>query len=465
MTPFEIVLGSYRFPERIEPHPLQIETINDLATLSDSGEWLDMGTGKTFCSTAVGLYQKIRFGNRLIYVMPPILLPQWRRWMEEISPALSITMYAGTPTERAAMSFDVDVILVGIQIFKKDYERFVTYFSGKPYSVFVDEATIVGNIESDNHQKVYDFSIGHERSVLTGTPMNFVMDTYGLMKFSAPGVYKNLKAFTNLHVEERDFRKRPTKFMNLDVLRENMKKNSKRVLFEDMYPATEPPLFAPTYYDLAPDHYKLYRKLAEEELLKLPDGGKIDATSANRLIHALGQIIVNFPHFSGNPADVSTTVEMIDQKLTELGKGKLVVFANYKMTVRHLRDKLQHWGAVTINSEVSDKQKDLNIQTFIRDPKCQLIIIQFVSGGKGLDGLQHVCHHCFFAEPCTSPRDFHQCVGRLKRLGQKFRVMVMMGIANRTTQVRGFKMLLHNDTLVNQVIRNATELRNAIYGT
>lgn len=37
-------------------------------------------------------------------------------------------------------------------------------------------------------------------------------------------------------------------------------------------------------------HLKLYRKLAEEELLKLPDGGKIDATQATKLVHALGQI-------------------------------------------------------------------------------------------------------------------------------------------------------------------------------
>lgn len=52
MTPFETVLTYYTFPERIKPHPLQIETINDLAPLPNSGEWLDMGTGKSFCSTA-----------------------------------------------------------------------------------------------------------------------------------------------------------------------------------------------------------------------------------------------------------------------------------------------------------------------------------------------------------------------------------------------------------------------------
>ena len=42
--------------------------------------------------------------------------------------------------------------------------------------------------------------------------------------------------------------------------------------------------------------------------------------------------------------------------------------------------------------------------------------------------------------------------------------MVDLGIANGTIQVRGFNNLLTNDNLVNQVIRNATELRDAIFG-
>lgn len=464
MTPFSTVLEHYKFPDRIKPHPLQIETIDELAVKPDSAKLLDMGTGKTFCATASGLFHKISFGNQNIVIMPPILLTQWANWLAEITPALSVTVYRGTPKEREKLSLDSDFILVGIQIFKKDYDRFTDHFHGRPYSVFVDEATIVGNITSDNHQKVFEFSIGHYRSLLTGTPMNAVMDAYGLLKFYAPGTYRNLKAFTNLHVAEWDFYKKPCKFQNLDLLAENMKINSKRILFEDMFPATEEPLYIPMNYDLEPAHYKLYKKLADEELLKLPDGGKVDATSANKLLHALGQIIVNWGHFSGDPANTSTAVAMIEQKLSELGEGKLVVFARYRLTVAHLKEKLAAYGAVDINGEVSEKQKDKNLLAFMGDPKCRVIIIQFVSGGKGLDGLQHVCHHCFFAEPCEQPRDFHQCVARLKRLGQKFRVVVMMGIANRTTQVRGFKNLLTNDTLVNQVIRNAIELKNAIFG-
>lgn len=425
--------------------------------------------GKTFVYTAMGLYHKIQFGHQVIIAMPPILLRQWERWLRLIRPKLggaplTITNYMGTPAKRKTLNLDADFIVVGVQVFKRDYERFVNHFQGKRYSFAFDEATAIGNIESDNHVKCFDFSVGHPQTPMSGTPIGVPMDAYALMKMSAPGTYRNLAHFQNMHVEERDFYKRPTKFMNLDVLNKNIMVNSKRVLFEDMFPDVEEPLFDPIYYDLEPTHYRLYRKLAEEQLLLLPDGGKIDGTTANKLTHALGQIVVNWGHFSGMPADVSACSEMIAQKLSDLGQKKLVVFAHYKMTVAGLASALSKFGAVTINSEVSEKQKDKNLQAFINDPKCRVIIIQFISGGKGLDGMQHASHHCFFAEPCQRSRDFHQCVARLKRLGQRFKVHVMMGIANGTTQVRGFKNLLTNDSLVNEVIRNAVDLRNAIYG-
>lgn len=421
-------------------------------------------TGKTFCYTWIALYHKIVYGHQIVIIVPPTLIAQWCRWLREIQPALTVTEYRGTPKGRALMDLEVDVIVVGIAIFKKEYKRFYDYFQDRLFSVGIDEATMVGNIESDAHQKVYDFSVGHPQLPLTGTPMGIPTDAYALMKFSAPGEYRNLKHFNNLHVASADFYGRPTEFQNLDVLRKNILVNSKRILFEDMYPDAEEPLFDPVYYDLAPAHAKLYKKLAEEQLLLLPDGGKIDGTTANKLTHALGQIVNNWSHFSGMPADVGAASDLIMQKLTDLGDEKLVVFCHYKMTVAGLKESLKKFGVVTYNSEVTDKQKDANVQKFINDPKCRVIVVQIISGGKGLDGMQFVAHRMMFIEPCGRSRDFMQAVARLMRLGQRKKVHVMIAIANGTTQVRGFKNLLTNDSLINQVIRNSVDLRNAIYG-
>lgn len=465
MTPYEVVEANFTLPAHIKKHPLQVGVVNRTADLNNSGHWLDMGTGKTLVSTACALYHRIAFGNQLtLVIMPPLLIPQWGRWLRSITPAQRVVEYRGTPAKRKGMALDGDFLLVGIQIFKKEYAKFVGAVAGKRFTLIVDEATMLGNIETNNHEKVFEIAVGQQQLLLSGTPLNKPIDTYALMKFTAPGTYRNLKHFESEHVEERDFYGLPTRYRNLDVLKSSLMINSERVLFEDMYSDTEEPLFIPFEYDLCAAHYKLYKRLAEEELLRLPDGGKIDGTTANKLRHALGQIIVNWGHFSGVEGDTSDAVLMLQQTLDELGDGKLVVFAMYRMTVAVLKAKLSKYGAVTVNSEVTPTQKEKNLQRFMSDPKCRVIVIQFVSGGKGLDGLQHVCNDAVFIEPCLQPRDFHQCVGRLKRMGQKKRVRVRMAIANRTTQVRGFKLLLDNDETVNEVIRNATDLRKAIFG-
>ena len=141
-----------------------------------------------------------------------------------------------------------------------------------------------------------------------------------------------------------------------------------------------------------------------------------------------------------------------------------MIFAHYKMSCALLKE---HFGAScsgAINGDASPSQKERAINDFIQMGSKRTIVIQARSGGFGLDGLQHVSHHCAFVEPVTAPRDFNQAVARVLRQGQRERVMVMMMQARGTLQRRRFRDLLNNDTLVNSVIRNRTDLKDLIFG-
>jgi hypothetical protein len=472
MTPFDLVLQRYKFPDFIVPEPLQIDAINQLAVLDNEGFWLDMGTGKTYCSTVVWLYQHLTRGKRWVVVMPPLLIKQWMRWLRSITDKvtgrpISVVDYRGTPAERrdkqAALT-TCQVVLVGIQIFKKEYAVFQRAFGSEDYFFTVDEPTATGvsGLGSDAHDKCYEFSVGHSRALLCGNPSDPGY-AYPLAKFTAPGSYRNFKHYENMHVDERDFFGNVISWKNLDVLAGVMKTNSVRILYGDIYKDVDAPLFDPLPYDLEPAHQKLYRKLAEEEMLKVGEG-KLDATTQGKLVHALGQIVCSWGHFSGDPKDVSNAYKLVQQKLDELGKKKLVVFTNYRLTVAQLVAQFAKEGAVFVNGDATPAQKERAVDRFIEDPSCRLIVIQFKSGGFGLDGLQHVCHHMMFLEPCTKSTTFHQCVARLRRKGQKNRVWVGLAIANKTNQPRGFINLLSSDAIANQVIRSEGELRAAIFG-
>ena len=218
MTPFDIVLEHFRFPSYIVPHPIQVDVINDLAPLNAGGYWLDMGTGKTFCSTVVALYHRILYGHSIVVIMPPLLVKQWSTWLGSIQPALSITEYNGTPKQRVAKSLDSDFVLVGSQIFKKDYARIDAHFQSKRYTVIIDEAAMVSNNQSDTHKKIYWFCVLQSKLLLTGTPANNPLDLYGLLTFTEPGTYKHKIDFERRHVKYWTSYGKPTEYIDLSVL-------------------------------------------------------------------------------------------------------------------------------------------------------------------------------------------------------------------------------------------------------
>lgn len=463
MNPSQLVLKHYRLPFELKPY--QIETVDELAPLPRQGHYLDMGLGKTATATMAALYKLLTGrATQCVVIMPPILLDQWAKWLGSLNPAPSVTLYRGTPAKRKEMSFSSTFILVSAQIFKKDYPRFEQHFMHRDVFVLVDEATMLGNVSSDIHQKVHDFGVGREMAVLTGTPAGTIMGCYGIIKFSAPGVYRNLKQFENLHVSERDFFGKPCGYMNLDLLKDNLKTNAKQIIVEDVMPQLADITYQHLPYSLEEKHHKLYVKLANEELLKLPDGGKIDATSESRLTHALGQIILNPDYFSGGVLGKPAGFDLLEETLTELGQGKLVVSMNYRMTFASALEHFAKYDPVSIYGDVSARQKAEAISRFVEGRACRLMFIHPQAAGLGVDGLQHVCNHMMFLEPCSSPTLFHQTVARIKRTGQTKPVFVRIAVAEKTLQPDRFMRLLDNDYLMSKVVRTAGDLRSIIMG-
>lgn len=445
--------------------PFQVETVEELGDKPRAGYYLDPGTGKTACSTASALFKKLTRNSQTVVAMPPILLEGWAKWLGKI-PGIKTTVYKGTPKKRQGLSLDADFILVSLSIFKLDFDRFDAYFRGKPVTLIVDEATSVKNIGSANHKMVHNFVINHDCDLLllTATPLTTPADAYAYVKLIAPGTYRNLNQFEKIHIAERDFFDKPVRWQHLDVLAENMAQNSKRVIKEEVLDQLPQVTYTPMFYELDPKHLKLYNRLAEQQLLVLKDGGKIDATNASALWNNLQQIVINYAYFGQDENLRAAGLDLLDEVLEELADRKLLVFANYRMTNRMLVDYTKKHGGVALYGEVSDKQKTLNITKFLNDPKCRVLIAQPQSAGYGLDGLQDVCSDILFLEAPITPNHFTQSVARLYRMGQQFNVHCRIAVANQTLQVRLHKALLEKDDLVAGIQGNYSTLREMIYG-
>lgn len=483
-SPLDAVLVRYEFFDK-RGQPLifkdkQAWAIDTLAPLPRAGYYAEVATGKTAMSTVSALHKKLRVSGRLhcIVLMPPILLKQWYTWFQRgvrdrvTGKPPSALIYRGTPKERKQLDLDHDFVLMSIQVFKNDFEYLYEQFEDLPVVVIVDEATSIKNPGTHNYRKVRDFIAPENREVmlLTATPLSKPGDAYAYIKTVAPAIYRNQRHFEAIHVEQRDFFGNVTKWANLDMLAENMRINSVRILQKEVFPDIEVPFYDPMHYELEDEHLALYKKLADEQILLLKDGGKIDATTQQKLYTMLQQIVCNPGHFSGNPNMRSAAHELLDEVIEELEVGniergrKLIVYATYRMTNRGLLQYLAPYGAVGFFSEVSQAQQQINLARFVDDPKCRISVANPLSAGYGLDGLDAVCSDALFLETPIIAKDFNQAVGRLTRPGQTRKPWIRMAIAAGTVQLRLHRQLLDGDALVNKVQGAWQDLREAIYG-
>lgn len=428
-------------------------------------------SGKTAGSTHWALFRSLEGkADQWVVVMPPILLDQWAKWLRSVKHAdtgksLTVTVYRGTPKQRSQLDLTADFILVSYQVFKNDFEYLYSFFQNRLIGGICDEAQALKNITTQTHKAVRLFFEARELSLLTGTPISNPGDAYAYIRILAPGCYRNQRHFEKLHVGDVDEYGKVTEWINLDLLESNMKINTSRVIRREVQDQLPPVIYTPITYRLDPAHEKLYKRIAEEKLVEFADGREIDAISAQALRTALQQVVINWGEFAGDESLVPAAMDLVYEVLDELApSGKLVVVANFIRTNRYLLQTLAPYGAVAVYGEISPKDKQKALQTFINNPGCRVLIIHPLSAGVGVDGLQAVCSDMLFLEAPTKAPTFHQTVARLDRDGQTQPVHCRVAIAAGTVQVRMFKSLLDNDEEINAVQGGYEDLKEAIFG-
>lgn len=468
MTPYEIVRARYEFPFELRPY--QQQAVNAQADFERDGLYWQCGAGKTSAGTVHALYWSLQYNTkRWLVLMPPILLLQWERWIQSITDthagkSPSVVVYHGTPAKRHKLDLQVDFVLTTYGMLKNDYERLQSRLSSAPYGVIADEAEAIKNIRSDTHKALDGISQDRPLTLMTGTPITKPGDAYAYLKLVAPGVYRNKRHFDRLHIEEVDEWGNVDKWANLDLLNENMKVHTSRVLRREVRSDLPAVIYTRVPYNLDPAHMKLYRRIAEERLVELDNGEEIDAISASALRSALQQVILNWGEFDENPDRVPAALELVEGYLEELGDGKLAVVANFRRSNAYLLKALQKYGAVAVYGDISGPNKQKAINRFITDPKCRVILLQPASAGRGVDGLQHVCSDMLVLEAPTTAPPFEQVVGRLDRDGQNDVVNCRIAVAQGTVQLRMFSQLLDNDRVANQVQGGFKDLKDSMYG-
>lgn len=444
----------------------QVEDVENNYVFQRVALFNEVGTGKTATATLLALAWD---RDHNIVLMPPILLRQWERWLKGLHDAGDVLVYRGPGDKRKLWDLRrYRWILMTIQIFKRDLPSIRQRLGERSTTTVVDEGHSVKNPQSANHKAVRDFSAGQNLLILTGTPISSPGDAYGYVKLKTPGVYRSVAHFENLHVAERDFFGNITKWQNLEQMNANLMLQATRRLSKVVLKNLKEPNYIPIYYELEPEHLALYNQLVDEQILLLPDGSKIDATSAGRLYNASQQIVCNWDHFSGEASYKAKIFELVDAVADEIdlanpASSKLIIYTYYVMTSRAIVASLGRFNAVACYSETSPKNQERNIERFLTDPTCRILVAQPGSGGVGWNP-QAVCWEVLFVEEPIVPWPFIQAVGRVDRDGQLHAPNIRLAIAEGTIQVRLHQNLLSKDQLANAVQGGYKDLRDAIHG-
>lgn len=467
-TPVDIVLQQVKLPfEKL--HDYQVEDINRLAPYESCSLFHGLGLGKTTIATMIGVYKLIEDKHEIVIVLcPESLIFQWQETLESMG--LDVLAYRGTPVKRKKMNLDQDFLVMSYQIFQKDYERLKELYA---YYV-IDEAVCMCNPQNKLYKLINGGTIRKKVNVpgklkpvidttiyprlnrgvclLSATPINSPINSYGWIETVNPGVYANFEQFKRIHVEEEDYFGQPIGFSNLDMIHENLMLGAAQRLVTDHIDL--PPLVTKVVkYDLAPKHQKLYERLVRERVLE-HEGGVIDAIQAMSLYNWLQKLILN-PEEGGYEKD-PVGLEILDGLVNSV--DNFLSFGNYRMTNNKLMKRYNIGG---VFGDVTSKQKQENIKNF-KEGKLNGLACHPKSAGVGLD--LPMCHNVLFPEIPVTPRDFLQACGRAYRQGQKEKVIVTVTVAKGTIQETLFRKFLDRDDLMAQVVNAERSLRDDLLG-
>ena len=425
----------------------------------------DVGGGKTLVSTLIAML----FDYPTVVCVPHILIPQWERWLKRARvPDNQVGVYYG-PKRDINLLKTRKWILTSHAIFRKDAIKIRDAYRGRVATLLLDEAQIIKSVKSKIFQAT-KFFIGADRPFvpMTATPTAKPEDTYAYMKLKTPDAYRNFKHWEAMHVKSRDFFGAIEEYCNLDLLRDNFALKSAKRDKVELFGYDLKPDIQPIIYDLDPKHRKLYEKLVKEQLLELPDGGKIDATTSQKLRHMMQQIVWNPAHFSGDPEMKPAGLELLELECNELdfmdkSRSKYVIWTYYKSTTEAiyawLKERYGNSGALAYGGSNSAKA----VHDIMFNDDCRWGVFNPMSVGAGLE-LQHVCNQMAFAEMVTTPIPNRQAIGRVDRPGQKVKPTIRILQASDTVQVSLFQDLLRNDEQAVYVERTRTSLAQDLFG-
>lgn len=483
-----------------KPRHDQVVGLNRMLANNRFGLFDDPGCGKTVQMQAMAL-QLIADGNRVLMLMPPVLLGQFVESICEtfagVEERVSWHVLNNGPKQRAELYQLWETSGDYPQMLLMSYEMFVQETrvpkgeKGKPRMAHIIRENYRVVTTDEGHKLCGHDTYLHDQltwhcgeadesmlQIATGTPMpTNPLSAYGIIQLLNPEAYSNYGQFERKHAEfSRIKLKEPKRlkggrnqefvitlsgFKRQEEIRQALYKYGRRVVKENVLSLKEPQIIE-TPVVLGTDHMRLYKQLEKDRILEWK--GEIIAGGMNeqRLRQALLRIVTNPEAFMPEGkkiynAVLDSVINIVESHGDALPDedgfpNKVILFCNLRATAAWLAKVMQAYNPVVLNGDTPDKERAR--KQFTENPACRMLIANPESAGYGLN-FQHTSRLCVFVEPTSVPGEFKQAMERIYRNGQQGVAYVYILRASGTIAPRATKEMLNRAQEINKVNRDS----------
>lgn len=340
------------------------------------------------------------------------------------------------------------------------------------YNVFFfDEAHALCGMDSIISMSVVETAKSNTAIYLmTGTPVPTVIsDAYGIIRIINPEAYVSQSSFARQHIVTKPMQipgrggnmrtiQVPYRYIGTEKIYTELYKNARRIQKRDVNKLPDP-IITDVKVKLSGKHRKLYRDLMRDHFAIV--GETILAPEHQSQVRHMSLQIISCPTTFDDTIPMKNELFDATKELVETidpTKNKVVIFAYYRAAIEFLAEEFAEYNPAVVYGGTTNATEEIN--RFKNDPDCGMVILNWMSGGAGLN-LQ-VASHILFYECPTSPKDAKQAIARCDRTGQHNIVNVYFMRVMQTLSDRNFKKLLEAEENNNLVVKDELDLLHKV---
>lgn len=404
--------------------------------------------------------------GRAIIVPRSPALRQWQAELHRMMPTLNTQIATGPSKDRRRLYAQRwDALLIGPQMLVNDAQHLLQAH-GQFSLVLTDDIDLLRNMENEASKKIALLSNLSDRTVImTGTPLQKTLPELYAQLYPLGGarLFGDIETFKMNHMrKDRVAEVHPqsglilgyrtqTTYRNMDRLKQKIRPMYMRRTAADLEDV-ELPAINPTdvFLELYPKQREAYRELQRGVVELIKDGELQKKAVHARAKLTYGAQICTGLAALGQPDEPHTSVKL-DWTMDairpggDLGDEKVVIFAQYKNTIRALQARLNGHdiGHVTIWGEDNNMTRRAEaVERFWRDPSCRVLIgTQAIEQSLNLQ----VARHLINLDMIMNPARMEQLAGRIRRDGSAYKHVYVHNLLTVDTQEERYLPLLERE--------------------